>query len=189
MPAGEPTRDGAGAGEELRGHAVTLRPLGRDHLGSTRDWANDPELMRLLGRERPVSEAEHEEWFEQVVRGRDDCAYFAIEANEGGAHVGNVWLWDIDLRHRRAELRIVVGAPGHAGRGEGTEAISLLCDYAFGRLGLHRVYAYVLAFNPRARRSFEKAGFALEGTLREDRRAGDDYTDVFVLGRLAKQEE
>ena len=42
--------------------------------------------------------------------------------------------------------------------------------YAFEQLGLHRVYAYVLAFNPPARRAFEKAGFALEGTLRDDRR-------------------
>lgn len=185
MPSGEFTRDGAGAAGPLPGRAVTLSPLERRHLGRTRAWANDPGLMRLLGRERPVSEAEHEEWFERVVRGRDDCAYFAVEAGAGGAHVGNVWLWEIDRRHRRAELRVVIGEPAHTGRGEGTEAISLLCDFAFGRLGLHRVYAYVLAFNPRARRSFEKAGFALEGTLREDRWAGDGYTDVFVLGRLA----
>lgn len=190
MPPGGSTREEAGAAAlTLRGHAVTLRPLERRHLERTRGWANDPALMRLLGRERTVSEAEHEEWFERVVRGREDCAYFAVETNDEGAHVGNVWLWEIDRRHRRAELRVVVGEPGHTGRGEGTEAISLLCEYAFGLLGLHRVYAYVLAFNPRARRSFEKAGFALEGTLREDRRAGEGYTDVFVLGRLARQEE
>jgi RimJ/RimL family protein N-acetyltransferase len=59
-----------------------------------------------------------------------------------------------------------------------------MCAYAFERLNLHRVYAYVLAINPRARRAFEKAGFALEGTLREDRWAGDAYTDVYLLGRL-----
>jgi len=180
MPGGEATT-------VLRGERVTLRPLERRHLERTRAWANDPGLMRLLGRERPVSEAEHEEWFERVVGGRADCAYFAVEANPGGEHVGNVWLWDIDGRHRRAELRIVIGDPEPAGRGAGTEAITLLCDHAFGALGLHRVYAYVLAFNPRARRSFEKAGFVLEGTLREDRRSGDAYTDVYLLGKLPAQ--
>jgi RimJ/RimL family protein N-acetyltransferase len=40
-------------------------------------------------------------------------------------------------------------------------------------------------FNPRARQAFEKAGFALEGTLRDDRWIGDGFSDVFVLGRLA----
>lgn len=66
----------------------------------------------------------------------------------------------------------------------GTEAISLLCAYAFERLNLHKVYAHVLAINPRARRAFEKAGFALEGTFREDRWTGEGYTDVYFLGRL-----
>jgi RimJ/RimL family protein N-acetyltransferase len=167
----------------LRGSAVTLRPLERRHLEKTRAWANDPELMRLLDRARPVSEAEHEEWFARIGE-RADCAYFAIETRDGGAHVGNVWLWDIDARHRRAELRIVIGERAHTGRGAGTEAINALCGYAFGHLNLHRVYAYVLAFNPRARRAFEKAGFILEGTLREDRRADEGYTDVYLLGKL-----
>jgi RimJ/RimL family protein N-acetyltransferase len=72
----------------------------------------------------------------------------------------------------------------HAGKGAGTEAISRLCDYAFDQLNLHKVYAYVLAINPRARRSFEKAGFVLEGTLREDRWTGEEFTDVYLLARL-----
>ena len=50
---------------------------------------------------------------------------------------------------------------------------------------MHRVYAYVLAFNPRARKAFEKCGFVLEGVLREDRRSGGGYTDVFVLAKVA----
>jgi len=70
------------------------------------------------------------------------------------------------------------------GKGAGTEAISRLCDYAFERLNLHKVYAYVLAINPRARRSFEKAGFVVEGTLREDRWTGESFTDVYLLAKL-----
>jgi RimJ/RimL family protein N-acetyltransferase len=81
-------------------------------------------------------------------------------------------------------LRVVIGEPSQTTRGIGTEAIDLACSYAFERLNLHRIYAYVLEINPRARRAFEKAGFALEGTLRQDRWFEDRYVDVFVLGRL-----
>lgn len=162
-------------------NTVRLIPLERRHLEKTLEWANDPELMRLLNRAHTVSKEEHEQWFE-VIQQREDCRYFAIET-EDGAHLGNVWLWDIDPRHRRAELRIVMGLD-QAGQGAGTEAISLLCDYAFERLNLHKVYAYVLAINPRARRSFEKAGFELEGTLREDRWTGEAFSDVYLLGKL-----
>ena len=160
---------------------VRLLPLERRHLEKTLEWANDPELMRLLNRAHTVSREEHEQWFNALQK-REDCCYFAIE-DVDGAHLGNVWLWDIDLRHRRAELRIVMGLD-RAGKGVGTEAISRLCDYAFEQLNLHKVYAYVLALNPRARRSFEKAGFVLEGTLREDRWSGESFTDVYLLARL-----
>lgn len=161
-------------------NTVRILPLERRHLEKTLEWANDPELMRLLNRAHTVSKEEHEQWFDALQKREDRC-YFAIESLDG-AHLGNVWLWDIDHRHRRAELRIVMGLD-EAGKGAGTQAISRLCDYAFERLNLHKVYAYVLAINPRARRSFEKAGFVLEGTLREDRWTGAEYADVYLLAR------
>ena len=161
---------------------VWLRPLERRHLGKTLEWANDPELMRLLNRARTVSETEHEQWFAALQK-RDDCSYFAIETADGN-HVGNIWLWNIEPRHRRAELRIVMDHM-HTGKGAGTEAIRRLCNYAFEQLNLHKVYARVLALNPRARRSFEKAGFVLEGTLHEDRWTGAEFADVYVLGKLS----
>ena len=164
---------------------VTLVALDPVHLARTRAWANDPQIMRLMNRERPVSEPAHEAWFESI-RERDDCAFFAIETVEPAAHVGNVWLWAIERRHRKAELRIVIGEPSARGKGVGTEAIDLLCRYGFERLDLHRIYAHVLAINPSARRAFERAGFHLEGTLRDDRWTGDGFTDTYLLARVSR---
>lgn len=163
--------------------AVTLVPLGRQHLARTRTWANDPVIMRLMDRSSPVSDAEHEAWFATVVP-RGDCAYFAIERATEPHHVGNVWLWAIDHRHRKAELRVVVGEPSARGAGVGRTAIDLAVRYAFDELSLHRVYAFVLAHNPAARRAFEAAGFGVEGTLRDDRRVGDGFVDAWLLARL-----
>lgn len=171
----------------LRGDHVTLRPLERRHLAATRAWANDSELARLMDRARPVGEGEHEAWF-AALQGREDCAYFAIEANADGRHLGNVWLWAIDPRHRKAEVRIVLGADDAQGRGLGAESLLLVSDHAFGTLGLHKLYAYVLGFNDRARRAFEKAGFVVEGVLKADRRTMDGWTDVYLLGKLAEEE-
>jgi len=139
--------------------------------------------MRLLGRRQPVTEREHERWFDSLASSSDRL-YMAIEDVVTGEHIGNVWLWAIDEMDRKAELRIVVGAAGRAGRGAGTEAIRLFSEYAFGPVGLRRVYAYVLGFNQRARRAFEKAGFALEGVLKEDRVTAEGPVDVYLLGRL-----
>jgi RimJ/RimL family protein N-acetyltransferase len=164
----------------VRGPNVTLGPLDRRHSEQTRQWANDYQLAHLLDRARPVTDVEHERWFADLSA-RTDCVFFAVETNSEATHVGNVWLWDIDARHRKAEVRVVLAAEGR-GRGLGSEALTLLGDFARDRLNLRRLFAYVLATNPRARRAFEKAGYELEGVLRQDRWVGDRYADVFLLG-------
>ncbi len=168
----------------ITGSQVMLVALDRPHLASSRAWANDPELMRLMDRAQPVSEAEHDAWF-QSIHHRGDCAYFAIETSDASEHVGNIWLWAIDRRHRKAELRVVVGSAAARGRGMGAEAIDLLCRHGFERLNLHRIYAYVLANNSPARRAFERAGFVVEGTLRDDRWDGAEFSDAYLLARVS----
>ena len=168
----------------VTGGRVTLVALDRPHLARSLAWANDPELMRLMDRRRVVSESEHEAWF-QAMAHRDDRVYFAIETADPAAHVGNVWLSAIDAKHRKAELHIVVGDAAARDRGLGAEAIDLLCRHAFEQLHMHRIYAYVLSINPGARRAFERAGFTLEGTLRDDRWSGDRFVDAFLLARVS----
>jgi diamine N-acetyltransferase len=168
----------------INGSNVSLRALERRHLDATRAWANDAEMARLLDRAWPVSDMEHEAWFSALQKQRDRV-YFAIENLSTGRHVGNVWLWDIDPRHRKAEVRIVLGDTEALGRGLGSESIDLIANYGFDRLNLHRVFAFVLSTNKRACRAFEKAQFEVEGTLKQDRWTGKEFTDVFLLGRLA----
>ena len=168
----------------ISGTHVTLVPLGHTHSPRTRAWSNDPEVMRLMDRVHPVAEDEHAAWFEALGR-RDDCAYFAIETTDVSEHVGNVWLWAIDPRHRKAELRVVIGDAPLRHRVLGAEAIDIACRHAFEHLHLHRIYAYVLATNPAGRRAFERAGFVLEGSLVDDRWTGDRFTNAYLLARVA----
>jgi RimJ/RimL family protein N-acetyltransferase len=166
------------------GVPVALAPFGRRHLAATLEWTNDASLARLLDRARRIDPEEHERWF-AALASRTDTRYFAIEVGATCDHVGNVWLADIDTRHLKAEVRVVVGREDATGRGVGSRAIDLMARHAFDALGLHRVYAYVLTLNPRAKRAFEKAGFTLEGVLRDDRRTADGFTDVFLLAKVA----
>ena len=163
---------------------IRLVALGEQHLETTRKWTNDPEMMRLLGRQAVVGAGEHRAWFD-ALKARGDCSYFAVETDDAGRHIGNIWLWNIDRRDRKAEVRILFGDEATRGRGYGSEAIALLAGLAFNRLQLHRLYAYVFAINPRAKRAFEKAGFQIEGVLREERWLNDGYVDVYLLARLA----
>jgi diamine N-acetyltransferase len=50
--------------------------------------------------------------------------------------------------------------------------------FGFARLGLNKIYLRVFADNPRAIRSYEKAGFVQEGYLREEVRIDGIYRDM-----------
>jgi RimJ/RimL family protein N-acetyltransferase len=163
---------------------IRLVPLADKHLDTTFRWVNDPAMMRLLGRDARVESAEHQRWFERL-KDRRDCRYFSVETVEDGRHVGNIWLWNINAVDGKAEVRILFGDETSRGRGYGSEAIRLLADLAFDTMSLRRLYAYVFSINPRAKRAFEKAGFGHEGLLRQDRRIGEEYVDVYLLGQLA----
>ncbi|BCA54224.1 hypothetical protein W02_13640 [Nitrospira sp. KM1] len=127
---------------------------------------------------------EHQQWFSELAH-RQDCRYFAIESGKSLRHVGNVWLWAIDASNRKAELRIVIGEKDCVEQGIGTAAIKLLCRYAFNIMKLHKVYSYVHVTNRRARRAFEKAGFAVDGLLRDDRCIRGRFVSVHMLSRIS----
>jgi len=57
-------------------------------------------------------------------------------------------------------LGITIGEPEYWGRDYGTEAVRLLVEFLLNKMGLSRVHLKTLAWNGRARRCFEKAGFA-----------------------------
>ncbi|WP_307846950.1 GNAT family protein [Micromonospora sp. D93] len=103
-----------------------------------------------------------------------------------GACVGEVVLNDWDPVNRSCNFRTLLTATGRD-RGLGTEAVRLIVGHGFERLGLHRISLEVFAFNPRARRAYEKVGFVVEGVLRQVLRDGDDWVDAVVMSILAPE--
>ncbi|WP_229660456.1 GNAT family N-acetyltransferase [Marmoricola endophyticus] len=93
--------------------------------------------------------------------------------------LGTIALFDVDHEQGTVELGYRVH-PDARGRGVGTAAVRAACAVAFGELGLRRVMLYHAVANPASCRVAERAGFALEGTLREgyvygDGRAYDEH--------------
>ena len=108
---------------------------------------------------------------------------------EGNRHIGNCGLEGTDPTNRNACFGIFIGEPDARCQGYGTEATKLLLEYGFQELNLHRIYLTVFSFNDRARRSYEKAGFVLEGTRREDYYRHGRYHGTHVMGILKSEWE
>src|SRR2546428_9536499 len=92
----------------LRGERVLLRPLASTDLRRCVKWFSDPQIIRFLGRDAPVTLAEEERWFRDYER-RTDGPIFAIEGE--GQHGGNLGLHKIYRVHPTAESGIVTSEP------------------------------------------------------------------------------
>jgi RimJ/RimL family protein N-acetyltransferase len=158
---------------------ITVRPFKHDDIETYRGWVNDPAIGRLLGRIEPVTKAEHERWYERLID-NINVRVFAIEVNS--EYIGNVWLWNIEKAHRKAEVRIVIGL--RQGQGYGTQALDIITKYAFGKMNLNRLYAYVFDYNKRAQNAFETSGFIKEGFLKSDRFINGEYVDTYIMARV-----
>lgn len=147
----------------LPGPRVTLRPLDERDVDDQLRAVQDPEQLRLTGTHRTFTRTDIEAWCRSRAQapGRYD---WAVVETAAGAWVGECALNDIDPDNESASFRIALDR--RLGQGLGTEATGLVLDFAFGELGLHRVELEVFDFNLRARKSYAKSGFTVEGIKR-----------------------
>lgn len=73
-----------------------------------------------------------------------------------------------------------------AGRGMASLAVALVCDHAFGPVGLHRVQADIRPENGPSQRLVERLGFQREGLLRRYLDIDGDWRDHLAYGLLAE---
>lgn len=151
------------------------------------DWINDRAQVLFNAPYKPVSLAQHEDWFTAIQR-RDDVVIFGIRLLESDKLIGSCQLHNINMVHRFAELQIRLGNVAERGKGLGTEALRLLLDFAFKDLNLHRVYLHVFGTNAAAIKMYEKVGFVREGVLSQAAYIDGEYLDVCVMGVLREED-
>src|SRR5699024_5470828 len=127
-------------------------------------------------------------WFEQTVKD-DRIAMFTIYEFPNFRPIGNVDLHDIDIRNRTAELGILIGENDARGRGIGTEAVRLACDYRFHALYLHSMMLTTGEWNIAAQKAYVKAGFRECGRRREARFFDGRYWDEISYDLLRDEFE
>lgn len=110
--------------------------------------------------------------------------FFNIRSLPEEKLVGFVVLWGLDWVHGDSTVSIALGEPEYWGKGLGTEAMQLCLRYAFTELNLQRVALWVFAYNQRAIRSYEKAGFLKEGIMRALLAREGQRHDVWIMGIL-----
>ena len=146
--------------------------------------------------------------FIRAIAGRPENAPFITDEPEPAllAYLADpsarVVIWESGAGPAGFALFCTVGDPSAAvelrrlalegtGDGRGQVFLRALLDYGFGTLGAARVWLDASSENPRAMRTYDRAGFTLEGRLRQHwyRPALGRVVDVMLYGMLRSEWE
>ena len=171
----------------LRDRELVLRPFGPADVEARRVLGVDPEVVRAFGgtpdspEPRPMTPDEARAWVAREDRA-DGRVSWAVEVD--GRFVGHARLSDVRLEQRKAMYGVGILARDLRGRGYGRRIAHLVLGHAFDTLGLHRVALRVFAGNDHAVRSYQAAGFVIEGVEREIHQVDGVWQDDVVMGVL-----
>ncbi len=173
----------------LQSARLLLRPLAESDLTLTYvAWLNDPAVNAFLETRFCPQTLESVRYYWQQHQGDANSPWWAIcRRNQQNRHIGNIKLGPIHPMHRRADISLFIGDRSSWGQGFATEAITLVRDWGFQELNLRKLRAGLYAANHGSRRAFEKCGFQLEGTLRQEALSAEGgRTDVLRFGLLSE---
>jgi RimJ/RimL family protein N-acetyltransferase len=172
----------------LQGHRVRLsavQPAELSRAYST--WNLDSEFKRLLdGRATPFRSVKFDtQWLEkELARDESRIFWFSIRSTQTEELLGDLVLEIVQWSAGEAFVGLAIGDRKLWGQGYGTEAMQLGLQFAFTELNLRRVTLTVFEYNPRAIRSYEKAGFRHEGRCRQALCREGRRWDVLYMGIL-----
>lgn len=156
------------------------RPM-MDDVEAIRDLKNNKKAALLLGGiHHEYTNEDIENWI-SFHNNNPDEVLLVIEDLVAGRLIGHVGLYKIDRVAKKAEYGILIADDNSRGKGYGTKATSLMVEYAFIELGLHKVTAEVLNENAPSLAMFKKCGFSVDGCLRDDVYKNGRYYDVYCM--------
>ncbi len=174
---------------KMVGRRVYLSPISLEDAETYTAWLNDLETTRYLTLSQAQVSLEGEREHLPGLARRHNYAIVERGADPEGREdrlLGNCGIMDIEESNRAAEVGIFIGDKESRGKGLGTEALRLLCDYAFNVLGLRSLMLRVYAYNERAIASYRKTGFKEIGRRRKAHFYAGAYHDVVLMDLLAE---
>lgn len=170
---------------ELIGEKIRLVPITKEYTDLIIRWRNTDSVRKNFIFQEDFTTQIHNAWIDNKVNAGEVVQFIIIDKN-GNIPVGSVYLRDIDHKNDKAEYGIFIGVDSARGKGLGTEAARLICNFGFDQLKLHKIMLRVFANNENAICSYEKAGFMKEALLKDEYKINDKYRDIILMAIIRK---
>lgn len=157
----------------LSGPRLTLRNITEADYPRLIDIENTAQMHLTVDENAPYPRTNED--MAQLTQRTAPEHFFAIERDN--SLVGIIGIFHVDNANLRAEIGLEIAAEAQ-NQDVGKEALTLLLNFIFSYLPLHKVKLNVAADNDAATKLYAELGFTKEGTLRDEIFRGGKFQDI-----------
>ena len=159
---------------------IELRPTTLADLPDIMGWVNDPDITHYFASMGNITPEQEEEYLKKMLASKTDRLFsiFVDEEYAGQCSINQIY-WPA----KNGRLFIVL-TNEFQHRGLAQKVLAALLERAFIALGLHKVWLIVREDNAGSQFLYQRAGFSIEGTLRDEYFVNDKYYTMIRMAIL-----
>jgi len=173
----------------IKGKKVGLRAVEKEDLILLRDWRNITDFRRNFREVRELSLTDQFEWFESLQRSKDTNFMFTIVDLATNKAIGAAGLLYINWIIRSGDFSFYIGEnEKYIGNdGIAKEAASLLIEYGFNNLNLHKIWMELYEYDLQKINFFTKIfNFKKDALLRDNCFEDGKYWNSLIISLINK---
>lgn len=166
----------------LKNDRVYLRAVEPEDLDTMYEMENDPSMWDISSFTVPYSRYVLKQYIESSQNDMyaDKQLRLMIVRREDNRTLGTIDITDFVPLHSRGAVGIAVHK-NYRRQGYASDALGLLCEYAFKFLFVHQLYAHIAVDNEPSVRLFSSCGFTQCGLLKDWIVTAEGHKDVWFM--------
>ena len=163
------------------GENIYFSPIDSKDYELFTKWVNDETVSRGIGSAGlSFSEVVEKNYLEKQENDISKIQFSIIRKSDDKL-LGTYGVVSIKPMHQIAEVGGFIGEQTERGKGYGSEALRMICDYCFNVLNLRNIYVNIYSFNIASQKAARKVGFALVGRIKEAYYYNNAFHDQMIF--------
>jgi RimJ/RimL family protein N-acetyltransferase len=169
---------------------IILKSLSKLNVTPYFNWLNDEEVIKYSRSifKKINTEREIEKWFVELIENEKELT-FGVFLESTKELIGHAGICNISESNKSGEYYIFLGEKKLWGKGIGTEVTDKILKIGFSDHKLNRIMLTVSEPNIGGLKAYTKAGFKMEGRLREAAFRDNKFHDKIIMSMVKSEWE
>ncbi|MFK7749706.1 MAG: GNAT family N-acetyltransferase [Kordia sp.] len=169
----------------LTGEKLYLRALEPEDLDFIYEIENDESIWEISATQTPYSRFLIKQYLENAHQDIYEAKQLRlVMVSNKKENVGLIDLFEYDPKNKRVGVGLLIAKREFRHKGYGSEALQLVCNYAFKHLHVHQLFANIGEDNEASIKLFESLGFQQIGIKKDWTFVNGEYKNEILYQKI-----